>query len=57
MEDLVAQGAVEVDEEARRGIYQQINELIGEFPAIWIQVATDPRIWVFEVGARAPIGT
>jgi peptide/nickel transport system substrate-binding protein len=51
LEDLVAQGAVEVDEEARRGIYQQINELIVN-SCHMIQVATDPRIWVFEAGVQ-----
>jgi peptide/nickel transport system substrate-binding protein len=51
LEDLVAQGAVEVDEEARRAIYQQLNELVVN-SCHMIQVATDPRIWVFESGIQ-----
>jgi len=46
LETLVAQGAAEVDEAARREIYQRLNELVVDASHI-IQVATDPRIWVF----------
>ncbi|MGH2533218.1 MAG: ABC transporter substrate-binding protein [Thermomicrobiales bacterium] len=51
LEELVAQGAVEVDEERRREIYQQLNELVVNSCHI-IQVATDPRVWVFENTAQ-----
>ncbi|CAN5707842.1 ABC transporter substrate-binding protein [soil metagenome] len=47
LEDLVAQGATEVDEEARRAIYQRLNEIVVD-ESFMIQVATDPRIWVFD---------
>ena len=47
IEELVAQGAAEVDEETRRGIYQQLNEIVVD-SCHMIQVATDPRIWVFD---------
>ncbi len=46
LEDLVAQGAVELDEEKRREIYQRLNEIVVESCHI-IQVATDPRVWAF----------
>ena len=42
----MAQGATEVDQEKRRAIYQQLNELVIDSSHI-IQIATDPRIWVF----------
>jgi len=46
LETLVAQGATEVDQEKRRGIYQRLNEIVVDASHI-IQIATDPRIWVF----------
>ncbi len=47
LEDLVAEGAVEADQERRAEIYQRLNEIIVEEQHV-IQVATDPRIWAFE---------
>ncbi|MGH2558415.1 MAG: ABC transporter substrate-binding protein [Thermomicrobiales bacterium] len=46
LEQLVAQGAVETDEAARRESYQRINEIVVE-SCHMIQVATNPRIWGF----------
>lgn len=46
MEELVAEGAVEVDEARRREIYQRLNEIVVE-SCHMIQVATDPRVWAF----------
>lgn len=46
LEDLVAKGAAEVDVEKRRTIYQRLNEIVVD-SCNMIQVATDPRIWVF----------
>jgi peptide/nickel transport system substrate-binding protein len=46
LEDLVAQGAAEPDVEKRRAIYQRLNEIVVDSNHI-IQVATDPRIYVF----------
>jgi peptide/nickel transport system substrate-binding protein len=51
IEDLVAEGAVEVDEEKRREIYQRLNEIVVDSSHI-IQVATDPRIWVFDAAIQ-----
>ena len=46
LQDVIAQGLVELDEEARRALYQRANEiLVDELPMI--QVATDPRTWVW----------
>ena len=47
IEELVAQGAVEVDEERRREIYQRLNEIVVESCHV-IQIATDPRVWAFD---------
>jgi peptide/nickel transport system substrate-binding protein len=46
LEDLVAEGAVEVDQARRAEIYQRLNEIVVEEQHV-IQVATDPRIWAF----------
>ena len=46
LQDVIAQGLVELDEDARRALYQRANEiLVDELPMI--QVATDPRTWVW----------
>lgn len=47
LEELVAQGAVEVDGARRREIYQRLNEIVVE-SCHMIQVATDPRVWAFD---------
>ena len=42
----MAVAALELDEDARRALYQRANEiLVDELPMI--QVATDPRTWVW----------
>lgn len=46
IETLVAQAAAEVNEATRRELYQRLNEIVVDACHI-IQVATDPRIWVF----------
>ena len=46
LEDLVAQGAVEPDEEQRREIYQRANEIIVDSSHM-LQLVTNPRIWAF----------
>lgn len=46
MEELIAEGASETDEEARREIYQRLNEIVVD-SCHMIQVATDPRVWGF----------
>lgn len=46
LEKLIAEGAVELDTEKRKKIYQRCSEiLVEEVPMI--HVATDPRIWSF----------
>jgi ABC-type transport system substrate-binding protein len=50
LEELVAQGAVEPDEERRREIYQQLNQIIVD-ECNMIQVATDPSIFAFRATA------
>jgi peptide/nickel transport system substrate-binding protein len=47
IEELVAEGAVEIDEERRREIYQRLNEIVVESCHV-IQIATDPRVWAFD---------
>ncbi len=46
LETLVAQGAAETDEDKRREIYQQANQIIVDDCPV-IQVATNPRIWAY----------
>ncbi len=53
LEEIVAAGAVELDLETRRGLYQRANEiLVDELPMI--QVATDPRVWVWAKKVQGP---
>jgi peptide/nickel transport system substrate-binding protein len=53
LEEIVAQGLIETDEEARRALYQRANEiLVDEVPVI--NVATDPRIWVWANKVQGP---
>jgi peptide/nickel transport system substrate-binding protein len=53
LEEVVAQGLVELDLEKRRALYQRANEiLVDELPVI--QVATDPRIWVWSTKVHGP---
>jgi peptide/nickel transport system substrate-binding protein len=53
LEQIVADGAVELDLEARRALYQRANEiLVDELPMI--QVATDPRVWVWANKVQGP---
>jgi ABC-type transport system substrate-binding protein len=53
LEEIVAQGLVELDLDTRREIYQRANEiLVDELPMI--QVATDPRIWVWSNKVQGP---
>lgn len=49
MEDLIAEGAVETDKDARTEIYQRLNEIVVEEVPI-IQVASDPRVWASSAG-------
>ncbi|MBA2519333.1 MAG: ABC transporter substrate-binding protein [Chloroflexia bacterium] len=51
IEELVAEGAVEVDEARRREIYQRLNEIVVE-SCHMIQVATDPRVWAFDTAVQ-----
>lgn len=51
LEALVAQGAAELDEGKRREIYQRLNEIVVD-SCNMIQVATDPRIWVFSAATH-----
>jgi peptide/nickel transport system substrate-binding protein len=46
LEKLVAEGAVELDPAKRKAIYQKLNEIVVNECNI-LQVATDPRVWVF----------
>ncbi len=46
LEDLVAEGAVEPDEDRRREIYQRANEITVE-SCHMLQLVTNPRIWAF----------
>lgn len=53
LEQIVAEGAVELDLDARRALYQRANEiLVDELPMI--QVATDPRVWVWSNKVQGP---
>lgn len=53
LEQLIADGAVELDLEKRRALYQRANEiLVDELPMI--QVATDPRVWVWAQKVQGP---
>jgi peptide/nickel transport system substrate-binding protein len=53
LEEIIEQGLVELDLEERRKIYQRANEiLVDELPMI--QVATDPRIWVWSNKVQGP---
>ncbi|MEZ4737636.1 MAG: ABC transporter substrate-binding protein [Caldilineaceae bacterium] len=53
LEQIIADGAVELDLEARRPLYQRANEiLVDELPMI--QVATDPRVWVWAKKVQGP---
>lgn len=44
LEKLIAQGAVETDQDKRQQIYQQTNQILVD-DAPMLQVATNPRIW------------
>lgn len=53
LEQIVADGAVELDLDARQALYQRANEiLVDELPMI--QVATDPRVWVWANKVQGP---
>jgi peptide/nickel transport system substrate-binding protein len=46
LEKLVAAGAIELDTEKRRQIYQQLNQIVVD-ESYMISVANDPRVWAF----------
>lgn len=53
LEEIVATALVETDEETRRALYQRANEiLVDEVPVI--NIATDPRIWVWANKVQGP---
>ncbi len=53
LEEIVAQGLVETDVDARRALYQRANEiLVDEVPVI--NVATNPRVWVWANKVQGP---
>ena len=51
LEQLVAQGATETDENKRRDIYQQTNQITVD-ACNMIQVATNPRVWAWETSVE-----
>jgi peptide/nickel transport system substrate-binding protein len=54
LEKLVAEGAVELDPAKRKTIYQKLNEIVIAESNI-IQVATDPRVWVFNKAVKGVV--
>jgi peptide/nickel transport system substrate-binding protein len=53
IEQIVTDAAIELDLEKRRALYQRANEIIVDEQPM-IQVATDPRVWIWSKKVQGP---